>query len=912
LNHSFWAKKNEYAGRMEWLPLSFHLKDTMTSSGFLWEHWLCEGQKVFLRESMDCGEEEAKKVVCFLGAIHDIGKATPAFQKQKGYRNSPDLDQTLLEHLERDGFCGLMEKYLASPNKSHHSLAGQVILHQYGFNEDVCSIVGAHHGKPIDSESSYGDQIEAYTSNYYQTDKESDSIGEKWKKAQEQVILWAMKENDFSNINEIPSITQAGQVILSGLLIMADWIASNERYFPLLSIDDEIENYPEERAEGLEKWYKNEPWEADRVFDVDQIFLRRFGFKPRSFQRTIFETVSKCKSPGIFIIEAPMGGGKTEAALVAAEQLAYKMRRSGLLFALPTQATTNGIFSRVEEWSLTISNEKKSRISIQLLHGKAALNEDYNKLTKSQNIDIDNECGLFVNEWFVGRKTASLDDFVVAAVDSVLLLALKQKHLALRHLGLSKKVVIIDEVHAYDAYMCRYLFRAIEWLGKYHVPVVVLSATLPADTRIELVTSYLKGQGIKKKAMSMDKKAISSDAYPLLTFSNGNEICTFDTFERGENRQVEIKCIENEDLLYYLNRAVSDGACVGIIVNTVRKAQKLATLCIKTYGNEAVELLHSAFVDEERFCKEGNLVNMVGKGAKRPRYKIIIGTQVMEQSLDIDFDLLISDLCPMDLLLQRVGRLHRHEIRRPKGYEQARLLVLGTSKKFEFEEGSLAVYGAYYLIRTQYFLPSILQLPSDISLLVQKVYSKKELNLEEESLKQIYDSSKDKTENLIAKKENKADFFRIKEPYNGKRKEKENLIGWLKNPKNSESEEAAYAQVRDIDETIEVIALKKIGQGYGFFGESEDISRQLDDIKTVRRIAKQTIRINHSSILKVGIDKLITLLEGYNKTNLPNWQEILWLKGSLGLIFNENHEFEIDKLYLRYDLELGLITRKEE
>ena len=147
------------------------------------------------------------------------------------------------------------------------------------------------------------------------------------------------------------------------------------------------------------------------------------------------------------------------------------------------------------------------------------------------------------------------------------------------------------------------------------------------------------------------------------------------------------------------------------------------------YGEDWVELLHSSFLATERVRKEKELMQMFGKGevCKRPRRKIIVGTQVIEQSLDIDFDVMISELAPVDLLIQRLGRLHRHERVRPKGCEMPRLYLLGCSDQLEFDSGSQAVYGGCLLTRTQYFLNDKIRLPEDIFPLVQAVYGKQEI-----------------------------------------------------------------------------------------------------------------------------------------------------------------------------------------
>lgn len=527
----FWAKKREIKGGYYWLPLIQHLEDTKNIAGLLWEHWLGDGQKKLITTSLESNyqsDDLGKQLVQFLAATHDLGKGTPAFQTKKGYANSEDLDIQLLEKLERIGFEQISSVHLVSSKHSHHSIAGQYLLSTYGVQEDIASIIGGHHGKPIDTVNDYKNQ-KSYKSNYFQTEKSNNPIYSKWDDTQKELFNWALTVSGFSSVNELPRVKQAAQVILSGLLIMSDWIASNEEFFPLIPIDeDQVSNKTKRLENGFLKWKKYNGLWKPTVQNTHLVFEKRFGFQPREIQTALSEIIIHSQKPGIFVMEAPMGIGKTEAALVAAEQLAAKTGRNGLYFGLPTQATSNGIFLRIEHWLESVSSELADNLSIHLVHGKAALNEDFLDLPRSTNINMDDvENGsVVVNDWFSGRKTSSLDDFVVATVDQFLMLALKQKHLALRHLGFSKKVVVIDEVHAYDAYMNQYLLEAIKWLGAYGVPVIILSATLPSERRGELVKNYLDGIG--KKFEGEEKKHLSerikTSAYPLITYTDGVEI----------------------------------------------------------------------------------------------------------------------------------------------------------------------------------------------------------------------------------------------------------------------------------------------------------------------------------------------------------------------------------------------------
>ena len=255
-----------------------------------------------------------------------------------------------------------------------------------------------------------------------------------------------------------------------------------------------------------------------------------------------------------------MGVGKTEAALAAAEVFAGKCGSGGLFFGLPTQATANGIFPRIRTWAeeqVAVQGESKEKLSIRLAHGKEELNQDYADLLEAGKgeftgdacIGEDEDQALVVHSFFRGRKQVLLSDFVIATVDQILMAALKQKHLMLRHLGMAGKIVIIDEVHAYDAYMNVYLERALCWLGAYHVPVILLSATLPASRRIDFVDAYLNTS--KREIREREKRFTQGEeadwrysrAYPLLTWTDGKEVHQKGLQLQSASRSVAIRHI---------------------------------------------------------------------------------------------------------------------------------------------------------------------------------------------------------------------------------------------------------------------------------------------------------------------------------------------------------------------------------
>ncbi len=518
------------------------------------------------------------------------------------------------------------------------------------------------------------------------------------------------------------------------------------------------------------------------------------------------------------------------------------------------------------------------------------------------------------------KKTAILDDFVVGTVDQFLLSALKQKHLALRQLGFAKKVVIIDEVHAYDAYMSQYLQMALTWMASYRVPVILLSATLSSESRCELTKAYLRGLGVKANKLQVDGKLLkdylSTTCYPLITYTDREKVHQVREFPVNEERRIAIKRIQDSDITAVIDQTFANGGGnIGIIMNTVKRAQELAHELTNLYGDETVELIHSSFLATERVRKETELVHMLRKGNNqdRPKKKIVVGTQVIEQSLDIDFDLLISELAPVDLLIQRLGRLHRHDRIRAFWCEEPKLYLLGCSPDLKFQEGSEAVYGGYLLARSQYFLGETISLPEDISPLVQAVYGNQEILLAPQE-KEMYDNYKQEAYDRQQKKKEKSKIYRLKPPYLGSRSNKLTLHDWLDHPTEDKSDEGGHSRVRDTDESIEVIALQKLEHGYGIlFGEAsgQDLSGKIQNKRIGMRLAGETIRLPRPLCMPYQIDKTIRELEDIYRKNLIEWDESSWLKGSLGILFDEEMNCRLNGYLLHYDQKYGLSYQKE-
>ncbi len=273
---------------------------------------------------------------------------------------------------------------------------------------------------------------------------------------------------------------------------------------------------------------------------------------------------------------------------------------------------------------------------------------------------------------------------------------------------------------------------------------------------------------------------------------------------------------------------------------------------------------------------------------------IVIGTQVLEQSLDIDFDVMYTDIAPMDLILQRIGRLHRHQIQRPKKLEKPQLYIMGINEFGNYGDANESIYAKYLLTKTDYFLKDKVNIPSDISDLVQKVYSEitdSEIKNLRES-KQIFEINQKKSKH-------KANGYQIEAP-----DDEETLHGWLDNDSGTDLKDSkAKAAVRDTNESIEIVLLYQDDKGYNLLN-GQSIEDVYDNI-----IAQQLIRLPHA--LTINIDRSIEELEKITTKHFPQWKDSNWLKGSLALVLDKNKETEFNGYSVKYSRNLGLIYKKE-
>ncbi len=370
------------------------------------------------------------------------------------------------------------------------------------------------------------------------------------------------------------------------------------------------------------------------------------------------------EGPQLFILEDVTGAGKTEAAVLLAHRLMQAGSASGIYFGLPTMATSNAMYQRVGSiYKKLFADEAEP--SIVLAHSARDLSDAF-RLSVMDNEgeypDGTLSAAAHCNAWLAdNRKKALLAAVGIGTIDQALLAALPSRHQSLRLLGLLGKVLIVDEVHACDAYMQTLLRGLLTAHTAAGGSAILLSATLPYTQRKNLVNAFLRGMG-KSPA---EVPVLASKSYPLLTHIQSRGIEEYAVQTRDSvRRRVKVETADTEDdVAGVIRDAVEQGHCVCWIRNTVADARKAWLQLVDLLPKRCqVDLFHARYAMSDRLDIEQRVLKRFGNDSSpdQRRGRVLVATQVVEQSLDLDFDVMISDLAPIDLLIQRAGRLHRH------------------------------------------------------------------------------------------------------------------------------------------------------------------------------------------------------------------------------------------------------------
>ncbi|GID27486.1 CRISPR-associated helicase Cas3' [Paractinoplanes brasiliensis] len=935
---SAWGKTDRTGlSAVGWLPLWRHLADSADVAGRLWEHWLSPAVRRRIAGELPGGDSDGRTLAAWLAGVHDIGKATPAFAVQASFR---DHTAGLVNRMRDQGLGYDREEVCTERKRARHDAAGHIVLaewlRQQGWADPhtYAVVVGGHHGTPPTDEQLDGILLRRYL------------LGdEAWQQVQSELLAWMTARSGARE--RLPDwagtpLSQPAQAALTGLVIVADWIASNEKFFPYVldASDEDRLRFGWEEVDLPVPWLPAQPLPTDPA----ELFATRFalpsGAVPRPVQQTVVELATRMPVPGMLIVEAAMGEGKTEAALAAVEILARRTGASGCFLALPTRATSDAMFLRMLSWLRRLPDARIGRGArdVRLAHGKAALNAEYDRLRfSSLPSAVGQDVGgaeIGVHTWLAGSKRSLLSSFVVGTIDQLLLAALRGKHLVLRHLGLAGKVVVIDEAHAYDVYMGRFLDRALEWLAAYGVPVVVLSATLPAQRRAELLAAYDNGRlGSPPPLTWRDRhkpkvdpyEAVRADRrYPLITTSAaGRGGVTASCTDSGRSSEVRLCRLDDdpETLAALLRETLRHGGCALVIRNTVARVQETAEhLRAALDADTPISVAHSRFMAVDRAAKDRWLSDTFGPpgNGRRPYRHVVVASQVAEQSLDIDFDLLVTDLAPVDLVLQRIGRLHRHPRNdRPAGLSTPTCWLAGadwTQEPPEPVTGSRRVYQPAMLLRSAaVLLPHLdgvpLRLPADIATLTQAAYGPTEVG--PEAWQTALGEAEARQREAFTAKELKADGFRLA----GVADAGTPLIGWLSGSVGDADEQTARGHVRDTDgETLEVLLLVRTPEGLMIppwidAGGALVPTAGEPDRRLARQVARCTLPLPRSMTAADVIDGVIDELEG--RVDLSAWQDSPWLSGELVLDIDRDGHARVGTFNLHYDSHEGLRATRD-
>ncbi|AXI79816.1 CRISPR-associated helicase Cas3' [Peterkaempfera bronchialis] len=789
-----WGKS---AGLEKPYPLMGHLVDTAMVAGAVWDGALTVVQHAAVAEALGVAMAEARRLVMFWAGLHDIGKILPRFQDMAAQDRPAHCaflsEETYAHDRERDSQAEKIRHECATSRALPQLLAAlgyptagrpaRLLLTQ------VAQLLGGHHGR-------------------YPLGVEPQDLRDPLRRLPELGIGgWAdQRREHVAALHGVLGRPEAPvarampvelAVVVAGVVIVSDWLASQDHVVSAQqAAADEIGGLrtPQSLLAHAKRASEAAP-ALVRDAGLGRASFRRHGFaglfpeiaRPHPLQVSIEAGLPGAVSgPGVLLVTAPPGEGKTEAALYAATVMGAACGSGGLFFALPTQATANQMYDRVVGFA---RRNLLDSAQVTLLHGSADLNERYAEPSPNDDgveprVLSDHDGGLresaevsvVASRWLRLRGRGILAPIAVGTVDQALMGVLPLKRNALRHLGLSGKTVVVDEAHAYDAYTHALLLRLLVWLGAMGVPVVLLSATLTGETAAGLVEAYLSGAGREPGSYRLPPPA-----YPGWLYADARSGSLTAPEEpvgsvRARRLSVDVLPVTHTydatapdgrlaALIRELHGVTAEGGCAAVICTTVAEAQRtyeaLRDHYREHYGpayagwddrstddaarqdaeaGPRLRLLHARFPARRRAAITAEAESWFGRidkeGIRRPeppRGTVLVSTQVIEQSLDLDFDLIVSDLAPMALLLQRAGRVWRHSEpgpSRPAWCREPRLAVLAPVG----DDGRLSVPAAWGDV----YAPSLLQrtlelmerrksdpvrVPEDVQQLIDEVYA---------------------------------------------------------------------------------------------------------------------------------------------------------------------------------------------
>ncbi|OIQ90139.1 CRISPR-associated endonuclease/helicase Cas3 [mine drainage metagenome] len=625
----YWGKAGAVrAGEAEWHPAAYHCLDVAAVMEALLRtrpHW-----RAAMARTTALPEDDLEARLLISAALHDIGKFAENFQHKV-----PEL-AARAGHVPKDSDAG-------------HGTVGWAFLKKYavplgleGMADWLFASV-SHHGTPVD--------VLKTLSNAMSPAAEVEAL----RFAEKMISL-------FGRPGQAALPRHTGELWrVAGLTILADWVGSNRDWFPYREPDMCLEDYwSVTRAAAALALDKTGLREAPAAPEVCLATLLGAGAHSSPLQAWA-ERQTPVNGPHLYLVEDLTGAGKTEAALILAHRLMRAGAAEGLYWALPTMATANGLYRRLHTvYHRLFRHDAGCRPSLVLAHSARDLNDDFQLSIENgpgdgfsrlneQDVCAEANCAAFIAE---DRKKTFLAQVGIGTLDQALLGALPVRHQALRLAALSRRVLIIDEAHAYDDYMSKGLEHLLKFQKALGGSSIVLSATLTQAQKRRFAAAY-----------GADANALAATGFPLTTqVYNGSVQEETHASVRGTRRDLPCRQFDHPDhAVEALLGQARLGRCGVYIRNSVREALETYR-ALKSRWDKTL-LFHARFCLGDRLARETDILNRFGKeGTADDRAGwIVIATQVVEQSLDLDFDVMASDLCPMDLLIQRAGRLQRHE-----------------------------------------------------------------------------------------------------------------------------------------------------------------------------------------------------------------------------------------------------------
>jgi CRISPR-associated endonuclease/helicase Cas3 len=658
----FWGKARECeASSLKWHPLVFHMLDVAACAQEIL-HRRSGARTTFVRLT-GLPEDRGTRLAILVAALHDLGKFAPPFQKKAEgpvwpYSRTRDEIRSRSEH-DRDGLA-LWQTSLAPKFTDHIWQNGGDFL-----NKLIGASVG-HHGRAV----SVGDTV--IVSELFQPEGIEAAV------ATLVALIDLFQIETMSTDPPSDLMAAAASFWFAGCVTVADWAGSNQRYFPYTNPETSLEDYWAEAQDKAKKAITSLGLASAKSAELKSfVDLTQISKPPSPLQRHASD-MALPDGPTLIIIEDVTGAGKTEAAQILVNRLMADGRTSGAYWAMPTQATANAMYERQSK-SLVALFADDAAPQLVLAHGGARLHEGFRDTVWHEQVSAERSdskepsdetatagCAAFLAD---DARVALIADIGAGTIDQALLGVLPSRFNTVRLFGLSDKVLVIDEAHAYDAYMGEELRSLLKFHAAMGGSAIVLSATLPRDVkdkagREQIAFAWREGCGISTRTMK-NKKALASNAYPLITTVSAAGV-TEDAVEAApwSHRKVPVRCVtSDDDVLSNIIAAARTGAAVAWIRNTVDDAIASAT-AVRAAGFEPI-LFHARFAQIDRQRIEAEVMARLGPHATSDQRRgcIVVATQAIEQSLDLDVDLMATDLAPVDLLIQRAGRLRRHDSR---------------------------------------------------------------------------------------------------------------------------------------------------------------------------------------------------------------------------------------------------------